>query len=48
MERPVDGARFARLFIRPGAPSELPRPSVTPVEVKTRLMQHIGAPRGVH
>ena len=48
MERPVDGARFARLFIRPGAPSELPRPSVTPVEVKTRLMQHIGAPGGVH
>jgi phosphonopyruvate decarboxylase len=48
MERPVDGARFARLFIRPGAPSELPRPSVTPVEVKTRLMQHIGPPRGVH
>lgn len=48
MERPVDGARFARLFIRPGAPSKLPRPSVTPVEVKTRLMQHIGAPRGVH
>ena len=48
MERPVDGARFARLFIRPGAPSELPRPTVTPVEVKTRLMQHIGAPRGVH
>jgi phosphonopyruvate decarboxylase len=48
IERPVDGARFARLFIRPGAPSELPRPSVTPVEVKTRLMQHIGAPRGVH
>jgi phosphonopyruvate decarboxylase len=47
-EPPVDGARFARLFIRAGAPSDLPRPSVTPVEVKTRLMQHIGAPRGVH
>jgi phosphonopyruvate decarboxylase len=47
-EPPVDGARFARLFIRAGAPSDLPRPSVSPVEVKTRLMQHIGAPRGVH
>jgi phosphonopyruvate decarboxylase len=46
-ERPIDGARFARLFIRPGTPSDLPRPSVTPVEVKARLMQHIGAPRGL-
>jgi phosphonopyruvate decarboxylase len=48
LERPATGARFARLFIRTGTPSDLPRPSVTPVEVKTRLMQHIGAPRGVH
>jgi phosphonopyruvate decarboxylase len=47
-ERPLDGTRFARLFIRPGTPSDLPRPSVTPVAVKTRLMQHIGAPSGVH
>jgi phosphonopyruvate decarboxylase len=47
-ERPIDGARFARLFIRSGTPSDLPRPSVTPVEVKARLMQHIGAPRGMH
>lgn len=47
-ERPADGARFARLFIRAGTPGDLPRPSMTPVEVKTRLMQHIGAPPGVH
>ncbi len=47
-ERPENGARFARLFIRSGTPADLPRPSVTPVDVKTRLMQHIGAPRGVH
>jgi hypothetical protein len=47
-ERPLDGARFARLFIRPGTPDDLPRPSVTPAAVKTRLMQHIGAPSGVH
>jgi phosphonopyruvate decarboxylase len=47
-EPPVDGARFARLFIRSGTPSDLPRPAVTPVDVKTRLMQHIGAPGRVH
>jgi phosphonopyruvate decarboxylase len=47
-ERPLDGARFARLHIRAGTPADLPRPSVAPVDVKTRLMQHIGAPRGVH
>ena len=47
-EPPADGARFARLFIRAGTPSDLPRPAVTPVEVKTRLMRHIGAPAGVH
>ncbi len=47
-ERPLDGTRFARLFIHPGTPGDLPRPSVTPVAVKTRLMQHIGAPSGVH
>ncbi len=43
-EAPIDGARFARLFIRPGAPSDLPRPSLAPVDVKLRLMRHIGAP----
>jgi phosphonopyruvate decarboxylase len=42
---PLGGARFARLFIRAGAPEGLPRPSVTPVDVKTRLMQHFGPPR---
>ena len=47
-EPALDGARFARLFIRSGTPSDLPRPAVTPVDVKTRLMQHIGAPGGVH
>jgi phosphonopyruvate decarboxylase len=46
-ERPVASARFARLFIRSGTPSDLPRPSVTPVEVKTRLMRHIGARSGI-
>ncbi|KVD81016.1 phosphonopyruvate decarboxylase [Burkholderia sp. ABCPW 14] len=40
-----DGAHFARLAIRTGVPDGLPRPSVTPVDVKTRLMRHIGAAR---
>jgi phosphonopyruvate decarboxylase len=40
---PLDGARFARLLTRPGSPADLPRPSVTPVDVKTRLMQHFGS-----
>jgi phosphonopyruvate decarboxylase len=47
-EGPLDGARFARLHIRTGTSGDLPRPSVTPVEVKKRLMQHISAPGGVH
>jgi phosphonopyruvate decarboxylase len=43
-----DGPRFARLLTRPGTPADLPRPSIAPVDVKTRLMQHFvpraGAP----
>jgi phosphonopyruvate decarboxylase len=46
-EPAIGGARFARLFIRPGTRTDLPRPSITPAEVKTRLMRHIGAPAGV-
>jgi len=45
---PSDGARFARLLIRAGTPSDLPRPSVTPVEVKARFMRHIGVRPGAH
>jgi phosphonopyruvate decarboxylase len=41
-ERPSTGARFARLFINAGTPGDLPRPSMSPVQVKTRLMRHIG------
>ena len=44
--RPRDGARFARLLTRPGSPADLPRPSITPVDVKTRLMQHFGSSTG--
>ena len=45
-EAPIGGARFARLRIRAGTPDNLPRPSMTPVEVKSRLMRHIGARSG--
>jgi phosphonopyruvate decarboxylase len=37
------GPRFARLAIQAGTPDGLPRPSITPVDVKLRLMRHIGA-----
>ena len=40
---PLAGARFASLLTRTGAPQDLPRPAITPVEVKQRLMQHFGA-----
>jgi phosphonopyruvate decarboxylase len=43
---PADGARFARLLTRPGSPANLPRPSITPVDVKRRLMQHFGSSTG--
>jgi phosphonopyruvate decarboxylase len=44
----VGGPRFARLLIRPGARADLPRPSVSPVEVKERLMRHFRPRRGAH
>ncbi len=46
-EPPIGGPRFARLLTRPGSPDGLPRPSVTPIDVKTRLMQHFGSSAGV-
>jgi phosphonopyruvate decarboxylase len=45
-EQPIDGPRFLRLMIRAGTPDGLPRPSVTPIDVKTRLMQHFGSSAG--
>jgi phosphonopyruvate decarboxylase len=47
-EPSADGARFARLLIRAGTPSGLPRPTISPVDVKSRLMQHIGGAGSVH
>ena len=46
-EPPLHGPRFARLFTRPGSPDGLPRPSVTPIDVRSRLMQHFAPPAGV-
>ncbi|WP_153102000.1 phosphonopyruvate decarboxylase [Paraburkholderia hayleyella] len=40
---PLDGPRFIRLAIACGTPEGLPRPTITPPEVKARLMRHIGA-----
>ena len=39
---PAAGPGFARLLIRAGTPPGLPRPSMSPVEVKQRLLQHLG------
>jgi phosphonopyruvate decarboxylase len=41
----VDGVRFARLSIRTGTPGDLPRPSVTPEDVRARLQAHLGRVR---
>jgi phosphonopyruvate decarboxylase len=40
---PASGPSFARLLIRPGTSQALPRPSMSPVEVKQRLLQYYGA-----
>ncbi len=40
--KPGTGPHFVRLRTRPGTPEDLPRPSITPIDVKTRLMQHFG------
>ena len=37
------GPTFARLLIRAGTSPGLPRPSMSPVDVKRRLLQHFGA-----
>lgn len=41
---PLDGPRFACLSTHRGTAERLPRPSVTPVDVKARLMQHFPPP----
>lgn len=36
------GPRFGRLTIRRGTPDGLPRPTISPADVKARLMRHLG------
>jgi phosphonopyruvate decarboxylase len=36
-----DGPHFARLLTRTGTPKDLPRPQVTPAQVRERFMRHI-------
>jgi phosphonopyruvate decarboxylase len=43
---PIHGPRFARLFTRSATAVDLPRPSMTPVEVKARLMRHFDTAAG--
>ena len=43
---PLEGPRFVRLAIRRGTPDGLPRPTITPPDVKTRLMRHIATAQG--
>ena len=43
LEDDAPGPHFARVFIRPGTPHDLPRPSLSPVEVKNRWQRHFGA-----
>lgn len=43
---PLDGPRFVRLTIRRGTPDGLPRPTITPPDVKARLMRHISTAQG--
>jgi phosphonopyruvate decarboxylase len=44
----LEGPRFARLLIRTGTPADLPRPSISPIEVKRRLMQQFMPAPGEH
>jgi len=41
-------ARFARLLIRAGTTTDLPRPSVSPIDVRKRFMSHFRPCVGVH
>jgi phosphonopyruvate decarboxylase len=43
-----EGPRFARILTRTGTPRDLARPSISPIEVKTRLMRHFGRGAGLH
>ena len=39
------GPHFARILTKPGSPADLPRPTLSPVEVKARWQRHFGFSR---
>lgn len=41
LSRPLLGATFVRAYLFPGVPSDLPRPTITPVEVTRRMRGHL-------
>ena len=43
LDASADGPHFARLLTRLGTSPDLPRPKVTPAQVRERFMQHISA-----
>ena len=45
LSSPHAGPRFLGLSIRPGTPADLPRPTITPIDVKLRLRTHLDAQR---
>jgi phosphonopyruvate decarboxylase len=45
---PEGGPKFARVLTRTGTPRDLPRPSISPIEVKTRMMRHFGRGAAIH
>jgi phosphonopyruvate decarboxylase len=42
-DAPAQGPRFGHLKIRRGVEAELPRPRLSPPQVRERLMRHLGA-----
>jgi phosphonopyruvate decarboxylase len=44
VKAPADKLRFVHVKMKPGAPEDLPRPTVTPVQVKERLMAFLKEP----
>ena len=42
VDKEEDGPRFGHLKICPGVPQRLPRPALTPVQVRQRFMSHLG------
>jgi phosphonopyruvate decarboxylase len=43
LDSQAPGPRFARMLTRPGSPHDLPRPALSPVDVKARWLRHFAA-----